>query len=59
MKNTRTSIVANKDVGLLVNAERTKYILLSDHQNTCQIHDIKITNRYFENVAHFKYFGKM
>jgi hypothetical protein len=30
-------------------------MLLSRHQNGGQNHDIKIANRSFENVAHFKY----
>jgi hypothetical protein len=44
-------------VGLEVNTEKTKYMLLSRHQNAGQNHDIKIGNRWFENVAQFKYFG--
>jgi hypothetical protein len=54
-ENTKTLTDAGKEVGLEVNAEETKYILLSRHQNAGQNHNIKITNRYFENVAHFKY----
>jgi hypothetical protein len=42
---------------LSVKAEKTKYMLLSRHQNAGQNHDIKIANRYFENVAQLKYFG--
>jgi hypothetical protein len=30
-------------------------MFLSRHQNAGQIHDIKIANRCFENVAQFKY----
>jgi ribosomal protein S2 len=48
---------ANKVVGLEVNAEKTKYMLLSHHQNAGQNHIIKIANRCFENVAQFKYLG--
>jgi hypothetical protein len=40
---------------LEVNAEKTKYRLLSHHQNVVQNHDIKIGNRCFENVAQFRY----
>jgi hypothetical protein len=43
-KNTGTLIDASKEVGLEINAEKTKYILLSRHQNAGQNRDIKITN---------------
>jgi hypothetical protein len=42
---------ASKEIGLEVNAEKTKYMLLSRHQNAGQNHDIKIGNRAFENAA--------
>jgi hypothetical protein len=48
---------ASKRVGLEVNAEKTKYILLSHHQNAGQNHDIKMANRSFENMEQVKYFG--
>jgi hypothetical protein len=35
-KNTETLIDANKEVGLEINIEKTKYILLSCHQNVGQ-----------------------
>jgi hypothetical protein len=56
-KNTVTLTGASKEVGLEVNAEKTKYMLLSRHQNAGQNHNIKIDNRSFENVAQFKYLG--
>jgi hypothetical protein len=40
-KNTETLIYANKEVGLEVNTEKTKYMLLSGHLNAGQNHDIK------------------
>jgi hypothetical protein len=46
-KNTETLTDASKEVGLAVNAEKTKYTLLSRHQNAGQNHDIKKTNRFF------------
>jgi hypothetical protein len=52
-----TLIDASKEVGLEVNTEKTKYKLLSRHQNAGQSHDIKIANKYFENVAKFRYLG--
>jgi hypothetical protein len=50
-------IDASKEVGLKVNAAKTKYMLLSCHQNTGQNHNIKTSDRSFENVAQFKHFG--
>jgi ribosomal protein S2 len=44
-------------VHLEVNTEKTKYMLLSRHQNAEQSYDIKIANRCFENVANFRYMG--
>jgi hypothetical protein len=37
VENERTSIDASKEVGLDVNAEETKYMLLFDHQNVGHI----------------------
>jgi hypothetical protein len=55
-KNTKTLIDACKGVGLEINAEETKYMLLSQ-QNAGQNGDIEIANRSFENVSQFKYLG--
>jgi hypothetical protein len=44
-KNTEPFIDASKEVGLEVNADMTKYMLLSCHQNAEQNHDMKIVNR--------------
>jgi hypothetical protein len=56
-KNTETLIDAGKEVGLEINVEKTKYMLLSHHQNAGQNWDIKIAKRSFENVSRFRYFG--
>jgi hypothetical protein len=56
-KNTETLIDASKEVGLEINKEETKYLLLSRHQNIDQYRDIKITNRSFGNLSQFKYLG--
>ncbi|PNF38167.1 hypothetical protein B7P43_G14229, partial [Cryptotermes secundus] len=53
----KKSIETSKQVDLEVKAEKTKYMLLSRHQNAGQNHDIKIGNRSFENVAQFRYLG--
>jgi hypothetical protein len=54
-KNVETLIDANKEVGLQVHAEITKYMLLSCYQNAGQNHNIKVANRCFESVAQFRY----
>jgi hypothetical protein len=56
-KNTETLIDASKEVGLKVNGEKIKYMLLSRHQKAGQSHEIKVANRCFENISHFKYLG--
>jgi hypothetical protein len=48
---------ASWEVGLEISVEKTKYMLLSHHQNSGQNRDIKITNRPFENLSQFRYLG--
>jgi hypothetical protein len=50
-KNTETLTDASKEVGLEVNVEITKYMLVSLDQNAGQNRKIKIGNRSFENVS--------
>jgi hypothetical protein len=57
--NTETLSDTSKEAGLKVNLEKTKYMLLSDHQNVGQNHNIKTANRSSENVAQFKYLRKI
>jgi hypothetical protein len=54
-KNTKTLIDASKEVGLGVDTEKTKYMLLSRHQNEGHNRDIKVANKIFENMAQFTY----
>jgi hypothetical protein len=49
-KNTETLIDASKKVCLQVNAEKTKYMVLSRHQYAGQNHNIKTVNISFENI---------
>jgi hypothetical protein len=55
--NTETLIDAIKEVGLEINVEKAKYMVLSRQQNVGQNRGIKIGNRSFENVSQFKYLG--
>jgi hypothetical protein len=50
-KNTETLIDASKEVGLEVNLEEAKYMLVYRGQNAGQNWDIKIGSRSFENVS--------
>jgi hypothetical protein len=56
-RNAEALIGVSKEVGLEINVEKTKYILLSRHHNVARNWDIKIANRSFENVSQFRYLG--
>jgi hypothetical protein len=54
-KNTETLIDASEEVGLEINVEKTKYMMLAHYRNADQHPDIKMANRSFESVSQFKY----
>jgi hypothetical protein len=56
-ENSETLLEASRDIGLEINAEKTKYMIVSRHQNSGQNQNIRIANESFENVAKFKYLG--
>jgi hypothetical protein len=56
-KNTETFSVCSKEIGPKVNAEKSKYKIMSCEQNAGQSHNIKIDNSSFERVEDFKYLG--
>jgi hypothetical protein len=43
--------------GLEVNADKTKYVVVSRNQNAGRSHSMKIDNSSFERVEEFKYLG--
>jgi hypothetical protein len=58
-ENKETLLQASRDIGPEINAEKTKYMIMSHHPNSEQNQNIKIANESFENVTKFKYFGMM
>jgi hypothetical protein len=56
-KNTEALLIASKEIGLEVNAEKTKYIVMSRDQNAGQNGNIQTCNKSFEIVEQFKYLG--
>jgi hypothetical protein len=47
----------SQEVGLEVNPEETKCMLMSRSQNIGQKHNVKVAGRSFEDVAKFRYLG--
>ena len=56
-RNTAALVPTCKEIGLEVNAEKTKYMVMSQEQNAGQNHNIKIGNKSLEVVEQFKYLG--
>jgi hypothetical protein len=50
-------VVASKEIGLEINADKTKYIVIHREQNARHIHYIKADNSLFERVEQFKCLG--
>jgi len=50
-------LVAGKEVGLKVNADKSKYLFMSCEQDMGQNWNIKIGNYSFENVEKLKNLG--
>jgi hypothetical protein len=54
-KNTEAVIEASKEVCVEVITEITKLMLMYCLKNTRKNHNVKVTNRCFENVTKFRY----
>ena len=54
-ENSEVLVVASKETGLEVNAEKIKYMVMSRDQNAGRSDSIKIDNSSLERVEEFKY----
>jgi hypothetical protein len=50
----RNTLDASRDIGLEINAETTKYMIMTRHPNSGQNQNIRIDNELFENMTKFK-----
>jgi hypothetical protein len=56
-ENSETLLEASRDTGLEINAEKTKYMIMSHHPNSGRNQNVRIADELFEKVAKFKYLG--
>ena len=57
-KNTEALVIASKEIGLKVNAEKTEYMVMSQDQNAKQSRNMQIGDKLLETSEQFKYLGK-
>ena len=50
-------VVATKEIGLDVNADKTKYMVMSREQTAGLSHNMEVDNSSIERVEEFKYLG--
>ena len=56
-RNTEALVFARNETGLEVNADKTKYMVMSRDQNAGRSHSIKSGDSSFERTEEFKYLG--
>jgi hypothetical protein len=56
-ENAEALVVAAKEIGLEVNTDKTKHMVMSRDRNAGRSHGVKIGNRSTERVEEFKYLG--
>jgi hypothetical protein len=52
-ENTEALVVASQEIGLEVNADKTKYLATSRDQDVGRSHSMKIDNSFFERVEEY------
>ena len=57
MENAETLVVATKEIGLEVYADKPKYMIMSRDQNAGRSDGMKTDNSSIERVEEFKYLG--
>ena len=57
-ENAEALVVATKEIGLEVNADKTKHMVMSREQTAGLNHTMKVDNSSIERVEEFKYLGK-
>jgi hypothetical protein len=56
-ENADALLVAIKEIGIEVSANKAKYMVMSRGQRAGRSHSMKTENSYFESVEEFKYLG--
>ena len=56
-ENAEALLITTKEIGLEVNADKTKYMVMSRDRNAGRGHSVKIANSSIERVEEFKYLG--
>jgi len=54
-KNAEALVVTSKKIGLEVNTDKTKCMVMSRDQNAERSHNININIKHFERMEHFQY----
>jgi len=56
-ENAEDLVIATREIGLEVSADKTKYMVMSRDQNAGRIQSVRINNGTVERVEEFKYLG--
>ena len=56
-QNAEALVVATKETRREINADKTKYLIMSRDQNVGRSYSMKIDNNFIESVEEFKYLG--
>jgi hypothetical protein len=57
-ENAEALVVASKEIGLEVNADKTKYMVMSRDQNAGRSQNVRTHNRSFDSVEELIDLGK-